>query len=136
MMTPLLKEEQHLKALVLLSHGSRLPESNQEMIDLANRLATFKSSVFSEVVCAFQQFAQPSFEAVVDDLASRNIGQIIVFPLFLSSGNHVRVDLPAMVQKASLRHPDLAITTTPHLGGLAGLDLFLMESIRLQVSTD
>lgn len=125
-----------MKALVLLSHGSRLSESNQEMVDLAARLAAFNESSFSEVAFAFQQFAQPSFEAVIDDLAHRHFGQVVVFPLFLSSGNHVRADLPAMIKDALHRHPDLQISIIPHLGGLAGLDRFLMESILQHTADD
>lgn len=118
-----------MQALVLLSHGSRQAAANQEMVALAQRMAALDDPSFSEIRYAFQQFAEPSFEAVIADLAHRGFQQVVVCPLFLSSGNHVREDLPAMIAQATDRHPGLQISTTPHLGGLNGLDRFLLDGI-------
>lgn len=118
-----------MKALVLLSHGSRLAESNQEMIGLAERMAAFEDHPFDDIVCAFQQFAQPTFEKVVDDLASRDVRHIIVLPLFLAAGSHVRADLPEMIQAIKNRHPHLNVAVTAHLGSVNGLDRFLLDSV-------
>ena len=118
-----------MQALILLSHGSRQAAANQEMVALAQRMAALKDPSFSEIQYAFQQFAEPAFETVIEDLAKRGFQHVVVCPLFLSSGNHVRVDLPAMIAQATSRYPGMQISTTPHLGGFNGLDRFLLDAI-------
>lgn len=121
-----------MRALILLSHGSRQAAANQEMIALAQRMAALNDPSFSEIRYAFQQFAEPSFETVIADLANGGFEQVVVCPLFLSSGNHVREDLPAMIAQAAGSHPGMQISTTPHLGGLNGLERFLLDGILQQ----
>ena len=91
-----------MKTLILLSHGSRRKESNEEMQQLARSVAALDGHSFGRVVCAFQQFAQPDplmkpWMGVVKPKAHRHI---VVFPLFLAAGNHVLVDVPEMMARA------------------------------------
>ena len=125
-----------MRALVLLSHGSRLEASNQEMMELGQRMADISHQPFDKIQCAFQQFAQPAFETVMEELARNGTRDVVVCPLFLSSGNHVRVDLPEMIAKAAGRYPDIKISLTPHIGGLKGLDRFLLEQVLAHAAAD
>lgn len=116
-----------MKALILLSHGSRRRQSNEEMQALAAQVARFDSTPFDEVVACFQQFAAPSFEQAVQALVGRGVTEAVVLPLFLASGNHVLEDVPAMVAAARSRHPELTLTVRPHLGQCAGFARFLLD---------
>lgn len=118
-----------MTALILLSHGSRVDESNQEMLALADTMAGIDNIPFEHIRCAFLQFSRPTFEAVVDDLVREGLQRIVVFPLFLSSGSHVQVDVPEMIQGANRRYPQLQLRITPHLGGINGLAGFLLKSV-------
>ena len=115
-----------MKALILLSHGSRRKESNEEMQQLARSVAALDGHSFGRVVCAFQQFARPSFHEILDDVVAQGASDIVVFPLFLAAGNHVLVDVPDMIARARARHPAATITVTPHLGQTPDLASFLM----------
>ena len=116
-----------MNALILLSHGSRRPESNEEMIALAEKMAAIDRQPFSHVSCAFQQFAQPAFDEAIADLVARGVTQVVVLPLFLAAGNHVLVDVPEMIDQARLRHSTTTIALAPHLGKTPELAFFLMQ---------
>ncbi len=120
-----------MKALIVLSHGSRRRESNREMIALAEKMAAVANQPFAHVSCAFQQFAPPAFEETIADLVARGATQVVVLPLFLAAGNHVLVDVPEMINKARLQHPTITISLAPHLGKTPELASFLMvQAIR------
>lgn len=119
--------EPPLKALILLSHGSRRKESTDEMIRLAASVAGAAHQPFARVACAFQQFATPSFQQALDDIVSEGATEIVVFPLFLAAGSHVLVDVPEMIAAARTAHPGVTITIMPHLGQMPPLAFFLTE---------
>jgi len=115
-----------MKALILLSHGSRRRESNKEMIQLAQSVAAIEGHSFTLVACAFQQFGQPDFGQTLADLFAAGADHIVVYPLFLASGNHVLVDVPEMIARARTTYPDVLITVMPHMGKTQNLAAFLM----------
>ncbi len=115
-----------MKVLILLSHGSRRRESNEEMMRLARTVASLEGCSFDKVVCAFQQFVQPDFPQTLTDLVAQGASHITVFPLFLASGSHVREDVPALMAEARETYPDLTITVMPHLGQIDGMADFLL----------
>jgi len=116
-----------MKALILLSHGSRRKESNDEMVSLADRLNRLPDHPFKKVGCAFQQFARPNFQDNLADMVAMGATEIVVFPLFLACGNHVRVDVPEMIQTARTDFPNIKITVMPHLGQVPGVADFLIR---------
>ena len=118
-----------MASLILLSHGSRRPSSNEEMIALAESVAGLEGNAFDQVRCAFQQFAEPTFEKVVSELVKENVNRIIVFPLFLSSGSHVLEDVPELVESTRALYPHLEVTVTAHLGGTNDFADFLLKSV-------
>lgn len=116
-----------MKALILLSHGSRRRESNEEMKQLARAVADVTGQPFHRVVCAFQQFGQPGFEAVLADLAEAGASHVVVYPLFLASGNHVLEDVPALMSQARATYPAISFAVMPHLGQSPDMAAFLMD---------
>jgi len=101
-------------AVLLVAHGSRVQASNQEVADLAERMA--KQSSGHPVEHAFLELAEPSIPEGIDALVARGARRIIVIPYFLSAGRHVREDIPALVEDARRRHSGVAIELTPHFG--------------------
>lgn len=116
-----------MKALILLSHGSRRRKSAEEMIGLAKAVSALTDQPFDHVACAFQQFSQPTLDETVDDLVARGVTNLVVFPLFLAAGSHVAVDVPEMIERARQRHPEVSIAVIPHLGRTPDLASFLLE---------
>lgn len=102
-------------AVLLVAHGSRVPESNAEIerlaVQLAQRLAPGRA-----VSHAFLELTEPSIPEGIDALVRGGAKRIVVIPYFLSAGRHVGEDIPHLVQAARARHPGLSIEMTAHFG--------------------
>lgn len=103
------------QAVLLVAHGSRVPESNSEFEALAARLAR-KVEPGRGVAYAFLELAQPSIPEALDALARSGVRRIVLIPYFLSAGRHVAEDIPAIAADARARHPGLEIEITGHFG--------------------
>lgn len=119
-----------MNGLLIVAHGSRKPESNQEVFELTTRIEAMAAGDFDLVRCAFMQFADPTFEAQVESLVAYGADTIVVFPYFIGSGSHVTADIPALVEAAVDRHPDVSIRVTPHLGNMDGIQELILEQVR------
>lgn len=102
-------------AVLLVAHGSRVPESNSEIEALATRLAGTLAPD-TAVAHAFLELAPPSIPDAIDGLVRDGARRIVLIPYFLSAGRHVAEDIPAIVADARTRHPGLDIEITGHFG--------------------
>lgn len=118
-----------MKALLIAAHGSRQQASNDEVISLAKRLAADPQCGFAMVMAAFIQFASPAFMDQVDAMARQGVSEIVVFPYFISAGSHVLADIPGFITQAREKYPRIHVTLLPHVGGLKGIDAFLLHEI-------
>lgn len=86
-------------ALVLFGHGARDPrwrEPFDRVLDaVANRHA-------GPVSLAFLELMAPDLEQACRDVVARGARSVIVVPLFLGTGGHIRRDLPALLARASV----------------------------------
>jgi sirohydrochlorin ferrochelatase len=105
-----------MKSLLLVAHGSRREASNEEVRELARRLASRAQPAFSEVSAAFLELAEPSIPDGIVRAVDHGADQVVVLPYFLSAGRHVVTDIPEEVQKAQSARPDADIRTVPYLG--------------------
>lgn len=119
-----------MNGLLIVAHGSRKPEANQEVFELTTRMEVTAAGTFDLVRCAFMQFASPSFESQIEELIATGAGTIVVFPYFIGSGSHVTTDIPALVAAAADNHPDVSIRVTPHLGSLDGIQDLILARVR------
>lgn len=103
------------QAVLLVAHGSRVPESNSEIEILAARLAR-NVEPGRTVAHAFLELAQPSIPEAIDTLVRSGVRRIVLIPYFLSAGRHVAEDIPAIAADARTRHPGLDIEITGHFG--------------------
>lgn len=101
------------RALMLFSHGSPDPEWTLPFTTLQDMIADGYPEM--PVALAFLAPARPTFEDVVAQLVQSGVTEIVVAPVFLSRGGHVKRDLPEMVAVASATH-GVAIRVLPTLG--------------------
>lgn len=117
-----------MKALLILAHGSRKKESNDEVMSLAQELDSSGQSGYDRVLCAFNQFSDPSAESQIEVLAAMGATRITVLPYFIAGGSHVVSDIPELVREASKKHPSIAFHITAHFGAFKGVkDLIVQE---------
>jgi Uncharacterized conserved protein len=105
-----------MKALLLVAHGSRRQQSNDEVVLLADKLRKKCFAQYDIVHAAFLELAEvlipDGLKKCIDDGAS----SVIVLPYFLNSGRHVVEDIPNIVRDTIKYHPDVDIRIAPHLG--------------------
>ncbi len=95
-----------MRELVLVAHGTRKPDGVAMIGHLADRVST---SLGRRVRVAFVDVLGPT---PADVLAALDGRRAVLVPAFLSSGYHVRNDIPEYVEASG--HPD--VTVTPALG--------------------
>lgn len=108
-----------MNALVLVAHGSRRQQSNDEVNALAAEIARTMRDDFPIVEAGFLELAQPLIPGAIERCIQRGATRVLVVPYFLSAGRHVHEDIPGEVDKARLMHTDIPITVLPHIGGSA-----------------
>ncbi len=105
-----------MKGLLLVAHGSRRKQSNDEVVLLAENLKNNCAAQYPIVHSAFLELAETlipdGIRRCVDDGAT----SIIVLPYFLNSGRHVVEDIPNIVNDTKQQYPNIDIKIASHLG--------------------
>ncbi len=117
-----------MKALLVVAHGSRRAESNDEVRALTRSVAKRASGKYDTVACAFLELADPLIPAGVEALIDAGAEDITVVPYFLSAGRHVVEDIPAEVAKVNLPE-GVSVRIAPYVGESDAMaDLLLAQS--------
>lgn len=111
------------EAVVIVDHGSKKAESN-EMLEQFGHLYA-KTTNRSIVEVAHMEIAQPSILEAINSCVERGATHIVVAPYFLSRGRHVQKDIPALVEEAREKFPDIKI----ELADAIGVDALLAKLI-------
>ena len=107
------------RGLILIDHGSRLPEAHQHIESLARQLRTRYPG--RTVAVAHLEIVSPTLRQAVRTLIDRGIIEIELLPMFLAPGNHLTRDIPTQVADAVRAHPEAKIRVLPAVGELPGL---------------
>lgn len=102
------------RAVVLLGHGSVREEANQEVRAMWARLALQLPDL--HISGAFVEVAEPTLEQEIDRLVAAGVARVVIVPMFLTSGQHLRTGIPNMLRRIRERYPALEIEMTGHLG--------------------
>jgi len=106
-----------MKALLVVAHGSRREASNEEVRELARRLAAHAGNTYDCTESAFLELADPSIPEGIQHCIDHGADEVTVLPYFLSAGRHVVEDIPAEVRVKQQEHPQVDIHIAPYLGG-------------------
>ena len=118
-----------MKALLIVAHGSRRKESNDEVRRLATRIGENSGPAFGLVSSAFLEISSPQIDSAVHDLVEDGVDEIKVFPYFLAAGNHVVNDIPKLIAEEEENYPDVHFEILPHLGALQGISTLVLNQI-------
>jgi len=102
------------RAVLLVDHGSRRPQANEQLEALAERLRARLPGRL--VVTAHLEIEPPDIGAGIDACAEAGASEIVVHPYFLGPGRHTAEDIPRQVAEAAARHPKLTIRISEPLG--------------------
>ncbi len=112
-------------ALILFAHGSRRPEANQQVEDVAQAAA--EQAGFDRWRAAFLEQSRPDLQTAVNQLAAEGARRIIVVPYFLVMGVHLRQDFPGLLAAAAKQTSGVKVLAGEALGGHPGLARIVTE---------
>jgi sirohydrochlorin ferrochelatase len=115
------------RAVLIVDHGSRLPEANELLDAVAARVRERMPDRL--VRTAHLDLAAPSIPEAIDACAAEGAGEIVLAPWFLSPGAHTVRDLPRIAQEAAQRHPTVRILCAAPLGFDESLVDVLLERL-------
>ncbi|MGA0610703.1 sirohydrochlorin chelatase [Caldimonas sp. KR1-144] len=89
--------------VLLFGHGSRDAAWAAPFEAVAAKLRAEAPS--ARVALAYLEFMSPTIAEAGAMLAADGCVEVVVVPLFLGVGGHVRKDLPALIDSLAQRHP-------------------------------
>ena len=103
--------------ILLVGHGSRQKDT-EGLAQVADNLHTLMHPRCKKkcVRPAYLQFMEPTVSQVIEDAVKAGAKRIIVHPFFLGKGVHVTKNIPELIKKAKLMHPDIEFICTAPLG--------------------
>jgi sirohydrochlorin ferrochelatase len=117
-----------IEALVVMVHGSPRPIANQDMFSVVD--AVRDRHIYPIVEVGFMEINAPTIPVAIERCIARGAERIIAVPYFLHAGNHVTEDLPALVDAAQARYPQVEF----RMGDFLGHDEGMISIVRDRVS--
>lgn len=120
-------KEDSKEAVILLAHGSRVPEAGEGMERVAERLREEMPGWVVET-CYMSRLG-PHFPEVFEKCVEKGARKIVLIPYFLHSGLHMVLDIPKMMQEKARQFPGVRLI----LGKNLGFDESLVDLVRRRV---
>jgi sirohydrochlorin ferrochelatase len=126
--------ESPLTAVILVDHGSRRAESNDQLLEVA---AAYRRHSKQRVVePAHMELAEPSLATAFKRCVEAGAMRVIVVPYFLAPGRHWTEDIPRLAAEAASPYRGVEHVVTAPLGIhpllLAVIDERIAESLGRQ----
>jgi sirohydrochlorin cobaltochelatase len=115
------------ETILLVGHGSRAADGNRE-IEQFVQLWRERQPAWRIEVC-FIEFAEPLLDAGLTR-AAQDARRVIVVPLILNAAGHAKMEIPAHIAAARLRHPATEFVYARHLGAVEPVLHILQRTLR------
>lgn len=92
-------------ALILFAHGARDPEWASSMRRVQEGIRSRMPEIAVEL--AFLEFMSPGLPECAAQLIATGATRIVVLPMFIARGGHLRRDVPDLLQALRERYPDV-----------------------------
>ena len=103
-----------MKGILLFGHGARNPEWAQPFHHIRDAILARQPAALVEP--GFLELLRPTFDEGVDCLVRQGATEIVVVPIFMAAGRHVKKDLPQLAANAMDRHAGLVIALAAPVG--------------------
>lgn len=90
-------------ALILFAHGARDPEWASPMHRVCSAVRNRTPDLRVEL--AFLEFMLPNLRDCAESLLSEGFERLIVLPMFIAQGGHLKKDVPRLIEDLRQRHP-------------------------------
>ena len=115
-------------AILLIAHGSRREEANEDARALAERIAA--RGEYPIVRAAFLELAEPDIPTGAEACVAAGATRVLMIPYFLAEGVHLHRDLVAARDELAGRFPHVDFRLGSALGPHSLLDRLVIERIR------
>jgi len=102
------------QAIILFAHGARDPEWAGPLLRLAE--AVRHAEPGAQVRTAFLEFMTPDLVTAAEQAVHDGASTLIVVPVFLAQGGHVRRDVPLMLERIRTQHPGVHVELRAAIG--------------------
>lgn len=102
------------QAIILLGHGSRVPEAGKHMEQVATGLKRRHGYHIVEV-CYMSRLG-PHLPETFRKCVDQGAAKIMVIPYFLHDGLHLVLDIPEMLQELAEEYPSIRVVLGKNLG--------------------
>ena len=106
-----------MKGILLFGHGARNPEWAQPFHRIRDAILAREPDALVEP--GFLELMRPTFDEGVDCLVRQGATEIVVVPIFMAAGSHIKKDLPQLAASAMDRHAGLTIELAAPVGEAA-----------------
>jgi sirohydrochlorin cobaltochelatase len=104
------------RGVVLLGHGTKDAEGMAEFLAYARAVGERSGDAVSAGVLEYPSAELPPIQTAFDLSAEAGLDELVVLPALLFFAGHTRDDVPAEVEQAQARHPQLRIAVAGPLG--------------------
>jgi len=102
------------RAIILFAHGARDPDWALPFSIIRAQLQAARPHMY--VALAFQDFMMPTLEVAVAEAVAQGAMHVVLVPLFMAQGGHLKQDLPLLVGRIRQQHPQLDLRVMPAIG--------------------
>ena len=101
-------------AIVLFAHGSRDPQWAQPFRSIQRSIRAKAPGAAVEL--AFLESMEPPLRDAIAALVAAGHARVVIAPLFMAQGGHLRNDVPNMLGALRADYPEVAIDLLPAIG--------------------
>ncbi|MHC4878687.1 MAG: sirohydrochlorin chelatase [Planctomycetota bacterium] len=101
-------------AVLLMAHGSRRAEANQDLVEVAYKLRN--TGEYPIIVPSYLELAEPSIPDGARRCVELGATEVRMLPYFLSAGSHVTRDLERFRAALATEFPGVHFRLCPPLG--------------------
>ena len=101
-------------ALVLFAHGARDPEWANPMRRVQAEIRQRLPGVTVEL--AFLEFMAPTLLECVNGVIAQGARKIVVLPMFIAQGGHLKRDVPELLDQLRGQHPGVEFLLSGAIG--------------------
>ena len=92
-------------AYLIIAHGSRETRANEAFFEFLEKFR--KTYPKKKVQGAFLELASPNIPDAIEKCVQTKADSIVIIPLMLFPGRHVKEDIPHIMEEAKAKHPEL-----------------------------
>lgn len=117
--------------IVVLGHGSSaaVGEANHVVFQVAEMIKEKMKECLIETAIMNRESNLPGIVDAVDRLVKEGAEKVMIVPMFLFNGLHIRKNIPEEIELLRQKYPDVPLTLTGHIGADARIADILIERI-------